>query len=370
MNSTERLLAVLNGQIPDRVPISTYELMGWKKKSYENGDPSYRPLMDLIREKTDCMYLTYIDVSNMAGRQTEVEKWDEGQQHYIKTTLHTPTRDLVQIVSHVDGIRTTWVRKPWCSDLDDMWAMITMPFEPGPVDYSALQEAWNELQGTRGLPLIDLMDPLCEVAGVFELGEFTILAMTETDQIIKALDYRHERKLAKLELMLKGGDVLKSAMWRIVGPEYATPPFLPPELFHRFVVPYVGKYVEMIRRSGGYPRIHIHGRIGKLLNSILEMDPAAIDPVEPRPDGDADVHEVKKAIGHRICLMGGIELKYLENNDERSVEKLTRRIMAEGKPGGRFVIMPTAGPINTPLDKQTERNYRVYIETALETGQY
>lgn len=48
MTSKERLLKVLNGEIPDRVPISTYELCGFNSKSFENNKPSYKGLMDYI----------------------------------------------------------------------------------------------------------------------------------------------------------------------------------------------------------------------------------------------------------------------------------------------------------------------------------
>ncbi|MFA6133186.1 MAG: uroporphyrinogen decarboxylase family protein [Phycisphaerae bacterium] len=370
MNSTERLLAVLNGKMPDRVPISTYELIGWNARNFENRQPSYSSLMDFIRARTDCIYMTGVHVPNKLDQPPEVEKWDEDEQHVERLTLQTPTRRLVKIVSSSDNVMTTWTRTPWCGDLDDLWAMLSMPFELGQPDYSALEDAWADLQGTRGLPMIDLMDPLCEVAEKFEFGQFTVLAMTETQQIIKALDFLHERKVAKLERVLKGGGPVRSAMWRIVGPEYAAPPFLPPELFSKLVVPYVSRYVEMIRQAGGYPRIHIHGRIGRLLNDILRMNPSAIDPVEPRPDGDADVGEVKAALGDQICLMGGIELKHIESASEEFVADLTRRTLAEGKDGGRFVIMPTAAPIDVPLSPQTERNYRVFIETALEAGRY
>ncbi len=105
-----------------------------------------------------------------------------------------------------------------------------------------------------------------------------------------------------------------------------------------------------------------------MLDEIAAIDPAAIDPIEPPPDGDIDLAELKKRIGGRIVLMGGVELKHLEARDEAFVERLIRDLIAAGKPGGRFAIMPTAGPINIPLAPQTERNYIRFIETALEAG--
>jgi len=57
MNSRERLMTCLECGIPDRVPISTYELCGHNSLSFENSDPSYQELMDYIRDKTDAITL-------------------------------------------------------------------------------------------------------------------------------------------------------------------------------------------------------------------------------------------------------------------------------------------------------------------------
>ena len=44
--------------------------------------------------------------------------------------------------------------------------------------------------------------------------------------------------------------------------------------------------------------------------------------------------------------------------------------MAAAKEGGGFVIMPTAEPITIPLAQKTTENYKVFINTALEEGEY
>ena len=57
MDSTERLLHAIRREPTDRVPISTYELVGWDADSWENRQPAYRRLMEVIRARTDCMSL-------------------------------------------------------------------------------------------------------------------------------------------------------------------------------------------------------------------------------------------------------------------------------------------------------------------------
>ena len=44
--------------------------------------------------------------------------------------------------------------------------------------------------------------------------------------------------------------------------------------------------------------------------------------------------------------------------------------MDQAKDGGRFVLMPTAGPINLPLSPGTEANYKAFIDAGLEFGRY
>lgn len=370
MNSTERLLACHRGELPDRVPVSAYELVGWNAESWENREPSYRRLMDLVREKTDCLYMCGVGVPNVraAEHDVTVERWDDGDQHVTRTVTRTPTRALTRVQSRSDNVNTTWTREHPVKDLADLETHLNLPWEPGEPDFSGLERAWRDLDATRGLPLVSVGDPACELAEAFEFGNFMVHAMTETDAMVKALDRLHERYVERLRRILSGP--VTHVVFRICGPEYATPPYLPPELFRKFVTRYDGEYVRMIQAAGGIARIHCHGRTARVLDQIDEMGPDALDPLEPPPDGDIGVAGLKAVVGDRICLTGGIELKHLENETPEFVEDLVRHTIAAGKRHGRFIIMPTAAPINIPLAPRTEANYFRFIETALETGCY
>ena len=370
MNSTERLLAVHRGEVPDRVPISTYELGGWNDEAFENRQESYRGLMDFSRGKTDCMYMCGVAVPNVRADEHDVtvEQWDDGDQHVTKRVTHTPSRDLARVTSHNDTVNTTWTREHYVKDLDDLVAYLDLPYEAGEPDFTGLEKAWADLDGTRGLPMVSVGDPICELAEAFEFGNFTVHAITETEAVSAALDQLHERYSERLRRILTGP--VENVVFRICGPEYATPPYLPPEMFRLFVTRYDAEYIRMIREAGGFPRLHSHGKIGRVLDQIAEMAPDALDPLEPPPDGDITIAALKRAVGDRICLTGGIELKFLEAETTEYVEGLVRSTMAAGKPGGRFIIMPTSAPINIPLSPKTEENYRRFIETALEVGRY
>ena len=62
MNARERLTATLKGDPVDRPAISFYELDGFSQDPANNdpmnifSHPSWKPLLDLAHEKTDCIY--------------------------------------------------------------------------------------------------------------------------------------------------------------------------------------------------------------------------------------------------------------------------------------------------------------------------
>lgn len=370
MTSTQRLLAVLRGDTPDRVPISTYELVGHNPLAWENNDPTYAQLMAFIRAKTDCLYMTDLDVPNLWDRShIDVKKWDAESQHHQLLSMSLPSGTVLTRHSmHTDDVHTTWTLKHWCSTLEEAEEMIHRPHELGPVDFTPLEGAWRDLDGRHGIPMLNLGDALIEVCELFEFGEFTILAMTETDRVVAVLDTVHQRRLAQLDRLLDHPQV-PGTLWRIVGPEYACPPYLPPAIFSRLVTPYVKMYAHRLRSAGAFSRVHIHGKIARALDDVVAMGVDAIDPVEPPPDGDIEIGDIKSRCPN-LCIMGGIEIKHLEAAGEALVEQLVRDLMAQGKPGGRFVLMPTAAPINTPLSAKTQQNYIRFIQTALDAGAY
>ncbi len=371
MNSRERLLAVLEGKIPDRVPVSTYELVGYNSQSFENKEPSYARIMDFIREKTDCLCMwnpgsdeTFLG----SAYSTEIIKEETREEDCLIThnILKTPLGILTQTQKKVDNVYTLWQTEHWCKSIEDVDKALSIPYEPISYDGSDLSRVQSEL-GTHGLLMPSLPDPLLLAAELMEFGEFTVWAMTETAHFARTVDILHERNMENLQRMLEGH---VADLYRIVGPEYACPPFLPPVYFERFVLPYVREMVELIHARGGKVRLHCHGRVGQVLEAILATGADGMDPCEAPPDGDITLAELKNRTKGEITLFGNIQLKLLEQGTPEEIREAVKLCMDSAKEGGRFVLMPTAAPINVPLSPQTEENYFHYIEAGLEFGGY
>ena len=123
------------------------------------------------------------------------------------------------------------------------------------------------------------------------------------------LDKAYEEQNYFLGKMLKKG---AGPLFRFAGPEVCTPPYMPHELFEKYVTFYDKKLIRLIHDHGQYARIHSHGKIKTVIRDFLEMEVDAIDPVEAPDSGDLTLKEAKALCGNSICLMGNLQLKDLE----------------------------------------------------------
>lgn len=365
MTSRERLLRTLRRQPVDRVPVSTYELVGWNRESWENQQPAYASLMQYIRERTDCLYMIGFASPNRAAEIT-VEEWDEGPRRVRRHTMQTPRGPLTSLDYREAGLNTTWRTERWLKSDEDVERFLSVPRQLDMPDMSRLATVNVEL-GEHGILLVSVGDPICLVAELFEFSDFMLRAHQQPRQIDALLDHVAPSIYAHLDYLLEHG---AGPLFRVVGAEYCTPPYLPPALFERFVVRYTAPMIERIRASGGFARVHCHGRIRQALPMIIEMGADGLDPVEGPPSGDIPLAQVKRLYGDRLTLFGNIQLRDLETLPAEDMRRVVRETVEAGMPGGGFVLMPTAAPINADLSPLTERNYRIMIDTALEYGQY
>jgi uroporphyrinogen-III decarboxylase len=377
--SRRRLLTALSGGIPDRVPINTYELAGRNTLDWYNRQPSYRGLMDYIRAHTDC--ITNWNPRPATDRYTceerflcsdypvEIETRTEPAGQFQRTTriCHTPKGDLRSVTQAEANVYTTWQVEHWCKSIADVDKALSVPYEPARYDASDLGRVRAEL-GEEGLVTASVGDPAYLTADLMSFQDYLLWAFEETDHFARTVAIIAERVMENLRRQLH---CCVLDLYRIVGPEYFTAPYLPPAMFRRFIVPHVTKMVRLIHTRSGKVRLHCHGKMAQVLDMILETGCDGIDPCEPPPDGDIELDEVKRRCQARgVSVWGNIELKLLEQGTPGQVRAEVQKIMGQAKAGGGFVLLPTAAPINLPLSPKTEANYRTFIEAGLEFGRY
>jgi len=374
MTRRQRLMASIEGRPVDRPPVCFYEINGLDENPADDdpfniySDPSWRPLIDLARERSDRIVMRSIPFGKAPGpldELTTVERWcDEAGSRFERTTIRAPGRELTMLTRRDPDINTVWTIEHLLKDAADLRAWIDLPEAPetGEPIIDAALAAEAEL-GETGIIMVDTADPVCIVAQAFALGDFTQVAFTERDLFHEALAKAARRLLARIKAV---AERLPGRLWRIYGPEYCTPPYLPPALFREYVTRYDTPMVEAIQNNGGFARIHSHGRIREILDPLAETGCTGLDPVEPPPQGDVELAWVRRRYGGQMTLFGNIEVSDIENlPTDRFAEKV-KRALDEGTAGqGRgFVLMPTACPYGRRLKALTVRNYEKMVELA------
>jgi uroporphyrinogen-III decarboxylase len=368
----QRLMASIRGEPVDRPPVSFYEIGGWRVDPDDPNpynvynDPSWRPLIELA-EETDMIWMcgpTPTPISDRYDEFFKTEVTEEGNRQLTRITCQVGGRTMTLRMRRDAEVNTTWRLEHLLKDADDLKAYLELPDEifMNDWDVSNLIQKDKEI-GDRGVVSVDTADPICMAADLFSMEDYTVMAFTERELFHKLLEKVAKPIYRKVEQVARE---FPGHLWRICGPEYATEPYLPPSLFEEYVVRYTKPMVDTIRKYGGFPRIHCHGRIKSALPYFVEMGGTGTDPIEPPTQGDVELDWVRREFGKDLTLFGNIEVSEIENMPPPEFEKRVAKALRDGTAGqGRgFVLMPTACPYGRTITDTTMANYETMLRLA------
>ena len=372
MTRRERLMATLKGEPVDRPPVSFYEINGLDENPKDcdpfniYSHPSWRPLIELAQAKTDRIVMRGVAYRSVTPdpledvSTTEVALRDGSR--FTTRRVQAGGRILTSRTRRDPDVNTVWTEEHLLKGGDDLRAFLEIPSPPqnGVVDTSRVVQVEERL-GDSGIVMIDTPDPLCLAASLFDMAEYTVIAMTEQALFHQLLERFASTLLPKTEAVAAA---LPGRLWRIYGPEYASPPYLPPYLFREYVCRYVTPMIEAIHKNGGFARVHSHGNLKAILDDITSMGADGLDPVEPPPQGDVELSTVREKYGKEMVLFGNLEASDIENLPTPQFADKVKRAIGEGTSGsGRgFVLMPSACPYGRELSTRAMKNYEKIIE--------
>lgn len=356
---------------PDRVPVSLYEMTHLRTDGWSNREPSYAPLLELQQTLGDSFLMTDVDVTHVTKDPNAVRSSREMDDTGVETTtvLPTPTGDLTTVFRRDPSVATNWQIKPYIESADDVRKFLSIPVEPFDVDLAPLRRTLERV-GEDGMVLIGPGDPLGNVVGMFHYDCFLMTLLEHEDLILEMLSVTTDRMTHGLKQVCDAFDNVAVRFW---GPEYASAPLLNPKVyFPKLVVPFLAPLIEMVNDSGNLSIVHSHGRLDDILETIADMRPSALEPLEVLPATTADVTmaDIKRRVGDRVCLMGGLQANELERKNPEYVEARVKDILAAAMDGGGYALIPTASPISIPLASNVVANYEAYFNTARQYGAY
>jgi len=366
-------MATLRGEAVDRPAVSFYEVGGFQIDPEDPdpyniyNSPDWQPLLQLAENHSDIIRMVSPAralPAEMRGGHFRQDTQDDGETRTTRTELTVGGRALTQVTKRERQINTVWTVEHLLKDAADVEAYLALPDDAlaETVDTGPF-EAEEAALGERGIVMVDTEDPLCSAAMMFSMEDYAVLAFSEPALFLRLLD-----KVAS-RIHLRTAEVsrcLPGRLWRIYGPEYASEPYLPPRLFDEYVVRYVSPMIREIHAHGGYARIHCHGRLKNILDRIAAMGADGLDPIEPPPQGDMELREVRERHGRQLVLFGNLEIADIEMLPAPAFAEKVKRALDEGTAGeGRgFVLLPSAAPYGRNLSPCTLRNYETMIQLA------
>jgi len=110
-------------------------------------------------------------------------------------------------------------------------------------------------------------------------------------------------------------------------------PMVSPQVFREFFLPHMREAVNAIKKPWVF---HSDGNILPLMDDLLELGMNAVHPIQP---GAMDIEQIKARYGKRICLIGNIDLHYtLTRGLPLEVEEeVKNRIRIAGKDGAYII---------------------------------
>ena len=377
MTSRERTLAGINHQEPDRVPVF------FRGVAPFNAEVLRRPndnTIDFMLSKGVDAKVT-LGISPRPHRDVTIRDWfdDDTDPDYLLACREwiTPAGNMRAVMrctpdcAYSNGV-------PLCSDhnvsrgvefpvkgRDDLPKLRYVLGEPDAESIAAFRQSARELKAfaaERGL-LVEGSGGAGGDLGLYVCGgDLFYLVQDDPEFGRELMELSYEIDLKCMEIVLEEGvDTIDARGC------YETAPLWSPRFFDELLAPRIARKAALAHQGGARFSYFSSGNFIPHLDSLLAADVDILNCIRPFPGGINDMRVLKKRVGHRICLWGGVNP---EEDIERATADHTRKtvidVILAAAVGGGFVLSP-GGSLYDPTRYD---NVMSFIRAALEFGQY
>jgi uroporphyrinogen decarboxylase len=379
MNGRERILAVLKGDLPDRVPVSLFV----QEEFLSLLHPDRKT--DRVQDAVECA--KYFDFDIMT-RSKKFEKpyfmkksylnWElqfstlrDSGKYYEIFEIKTPLKVLKQVEvgpdigNRVDGIHLSTMEY-LIKDESDLDAFIR--YVPS-IDQDTAEDVreycrWSRsVIGDLGISVPWGMGGTYNLAATYR--EVTELMMDPYDnpEFYTAYMDKLTDLIIEFDMLLAAenkdaigiqGNIANSG---VIGKDY----------FKKYIYDYEKKHADAIQQAGSFTVYHNCGKAEVLQECYADMGLSAWETIAEPPRGDSSLAKAKEKIGRRITLIGNLDqVDFLKTASEKEVEKRVEQILLIGKPGGKYIFACSDFlEVGTPFE-----NVAAAVKTAKAFGTY
>ncbi len=341
MTNRERLLAILEGRSPDRVPwIPRLEI--WHRAQAYRGTLPDRLQGLTLREVERALG---VGTPARAGRVFRVEYQnmdvltnDEGFNTITEYVTPKGTARAVQSrsayeagVGIIDQIHTEY---PLKSEEDyDIWMYVVENTVYIPI-YEEY-EAYDREIGDDGLPMVSVGD--CPF-------HYWLLNLVGYQQgYLHLMDFRH-----RVEALLQVMTEKDREMWKVVAQSPAklllhgdslSSQMTPPHYFNQYITPYYQEFTELLHAHDKTLAMHADNDTSAILSNIQEAGFDMVECFVTKPMAKVTLKDARDAWGTSIIIWGGIPAIILEESyPEEKFEAYMKDIFCTIAPGDAFIL--------------------------------
>ena len=337
MNSVERVQAVLNKKIPDRVPVFEWAI---DKPVIEAICPG-GTLFDVVEE---------LDLDAVVISQTETKEWID-EDTYV---------DEWGVVKQDTGYSYSMVKESPIKEAKDL-----LKYKPPAPDasyrFDRLKEAIKRFKNKKAIivKLRDIFSQPRDLRG-FEnlLMDFLINPELVNDLMEISIDYFSALAEKAAEL---GVDVIHT------GDDIADRrgPLVSPEVFEKIIYPKFKKITENFKSTGKPYIKHTDGNLNPILDLLVNSGIDVLDPIDP--SAGMDIGEIKKTYGKIIGIKGNVDCAgVLQYGTPEDVREETKMCLKVASPGGGHILSSS----NSIHHGVPAENFIAMVNTVKDFGYY
>jgi uroporphyrinogen decarboxylase len=343
MNSRDRVLKTLRGEIPDRVPVMEMFIDHKVINSICPG-MSYEDFADYA----DMDVVTCLTMAD----SPENIKWVDRKKGLWRDkwgALQMLTEDIISI-----NVEPAAISSP--ADMDKY-----IPPDPAKSPVFGYAKALvDRFKGKRAITVIgeETFAPSQYVrAGLSNL----MIDYVERPDLVRRIarigvDYHVElyRKLIK-----EGVEII------VLGDDYAgkNGTFMSPAHFKEFILPGLATVAKAIKDAGGYCIKHTDGDIWKIMDMLLSTSIDMLGPLEP---AYMDLVRVRKYSGGKMGVLGNVDVDLLSRGTTDEVRLATKNLLRRVSPLGGH-ILASGNSISSSVKGE---NFMAMLETCRQYGKY
>lgn len=336
MTSYERVMTVLKGQVPDRIPHFEWII---DQSVREVICPGASMEEFTVRMGLDAMLTSPDYETEQLSPNTFKNEWgcitEKGKEQH-STTLEGPIQSLDDFNNYIP------------------------PDSQAPHRYESLKKIVAKYKGEYaiGVHLNDVLSIPRNLMGFEQL----MMAFAQPELIKGLVDMS-----VKLNIQLAEEAARLGADFVFTGDDYASTEalFISPAMFEEYLYPGLKEVIAGFHACGMPVIKHTDGNITTILDLLIESGIDCLDPIDPV--AGMDIEMIKKKYGDRVAIKGNVDCAHtLTFGSVEDVIKETLDVIRKAADGGGF-ILSSSNSIHSAVKPE---NYLAMINTIRAYGKY